>query len=55
MHLVDASHRGVDRCRITDVALDELDIALDAGEATQRAPRIIVEHAYALACLHQRA
>ena len=54
MHLVDASRRGVDRGRVADVAADEFDVALDVGEPTQRAARIVVEHAHRLAAPHQR-
>ncbi len=36
MHLIDAAHRGVDRSSVADIALHELDVALDAGKPSQR-------------------
>ncbi len=54
MHLVDAAHGGLDRGRVADVAADELDVALDAGEPPQRAAGIVVEHAHGVAAPQQR-
>ena len=49
MHLVDAAHRGIDRRGIADVAVHELDVALDLGQPPRRAARIVVEHAHGVA------
>jgi hypothetical protein len=54
MHLVDAAQGGVDRCRVADVAADELDLALDLAQTAQRAAGIIVEHAHRVAVADQR-
>ena len=54
MHLVDAAHGGVDRGGIADIACDEFDVAVDAGQAPRRAARIVVEHAHGVALAHER-
>ncbi len=37
MHLLDAAHGGVDRGGVADIAFDELEVAIEAGQAPHRA------------------
>src|SRR5262245_62967840 len=54
VHLVDASYGSVDRIRVANVAVDEIDVALDLAQPAQGAARIVVEHAHRLAGAEQR-
>src|SRR4029450_3139370 len=54
MHLIDAAHGGLAGGGIADVASDEFEVAVEAGQASHRAAGIVVEYPHALAPAHQR-
>src|SRR5262249_20515203 len=53
VHLLDAAHGAIDGSRIADVAVDELDVALDLAQAAQGPAGIIVEDAHRFAPTHE--
>jgi hypothetical protein len=54
MHLLDAAHGAINGSRIADIAVDELDVALDLAQPTQGAAGIIIEDPHRFALSHER-